>query len=240
MGCVRSYGQYCSVAKALDVVGDRWTLLVIRELILRGPCRYTDLKDGLPGVASNLLTDRLRDLERAGLIRREEAPPPVATTLYELTEAGMELRPVLDALGHWGIRYMAEPAGTDEFRSHWIGFPVDQFLRDRDPGGPPLSIECRTGDTPAVVEAGGGSVRLRLGRAPAPDVVLDGEPRLVMGLLTGNLSTAEAASLGLRIDGDPRLLERILPERVLPERVLPERVLPERVLPERGDVSAAR
>ena len=85
---MRSYGQYCSVAKALDVVGDRWTLLIVRELLLRGACRYTDLKDGLPGIATNLLADRIRELEAAGLIRREEAPPPVATTLVHLTEAG--------------------------------------------------------------------------------------------------------------------------------------------------------
>ncbi|MGI9007553.1 MAG: winged helix-turn-helix transcriptional regulator [Streptosporangiaceae bacterium] len=210
---MRSYGQYCSVAKALDVVGDRWTLLIIRELILRGASRYTDLRDGLPGVASNLLAERLRDLEAAGLIRREQAPPPVATTLYHLTDAGAEVRPVLDALGQWGIRYMVQPAGDDQFRSHWIGFPVAEFLRDREPGGPPLSIECRAGTNPAVIEVSGGSVSLRLGPAAAPDVVLDGEPRLVMGLLCGYLGTAEAARLGLRIAGDPAKLERILPDR---------------------------
>ena len=114
---MRSYGQYCSVAKALDVVGDRWTLLVIRELLLQGPCRYTDLKNGLPGIATNLLSDRLRELEAAGLVLREEAAPPVATTLFRLTEAGAGLEPALEALGAWGIRYMTQPADGDEFRS---------------------------------------------------------------------------------------------------------------------------
>ena len=104
---MRSYGQYCSVAKALDVIGDRWTLLIIRELLLQGPCRYTDLRNGLPGIATNLLSDRLRELEAAGLVRREEAAPPVATTLFHLTEAGAGLEPALEALGAWGIRYMA-------------------------------------------------------------------------------------------------------------------------------------
>src|SRR5215468_2376469 len=121
---MRSYGQYCSVAKALDVVGDRWTLLIVRELILQGPCRYTDLKDALPGIATNLLAERLRELEAAGLIWREDAAPPVATTLFHLTEAGTELEPALAALGAWGIRYMAEPADHDEFRSHWFAFPI--------------------------------------------------------------------------------------------------------------------
>ena len=85
---MRSYKQHCGLAKALDVIGDRWTLLVIRELLLQGPCRYTDLKNGLPGIATNLLSDRLRELEAAGLVLREEAAPPVATTLFRLTEAG--------------------------------------------------------------------------------------------------------------------------------------------------------
>src|SRR5215813_8991689 len=115
---MRSYGQYCSVAKALDVVGDRWTLLIIRELLTQGPCRYTDLKNGLPGIATNLLSDRLRDLESAGLVRREEAAPPIATTLFHLTDTGAELQPVLSALAGWGLRYMTVPDAGDEFRSH--------------------------------------------------------------------------------------------------------------------------
>src|ERR1700722_14565226 len=107
---MRSYGQFCSVAKALDVVGDRWTLLIIRELLLRGACRYTDLKNGLPGIATNLLADRIRELEAAGLIRREEAPPPIATTLVHLTEAGAELEPVVRILGSRGMRFIGPPA----------------------------------------------------------------------------------------------------------------------------------
>src|SRR5215470_10991017 len=133
---MQSYGQYCSVAKALDYVGDRWTFLIVRELLLRGACRYTDLKNGLPGIASNMLADRLRDLESSGVIRREDAPPPVATTLFHLTEAGLELAPVVQAIGWWGVRFMAEPADGDEFQGHWFTFPVSYFLRDRDPDGP--------------------------------------------------------------------------------------------------------
>ena len=173
---MRSYGQYCSVAKALDVVGDRWTLLIVRELLLQGPCRYTDLKNGLPGIATNLLSDRLRELETAGLVRREEAAPPVATTLFYLTDAGAELEPVLDALGGWGIRYMAQPDDGDEFRSHWFAFPVSLFLHDSDPGGPATSIELRTAGRPAVIEVSGGSVRTRLGTVPSPEPGPRGSP----------------------------------------------------------------
>jgi DNA-binding HxlR family transcriptional regulator len=208
---MRSYGQYCSVAKALDVIGDRWTLLIIRELLLRGACRYTDLKNGLPGIATNLLADRIRELESAGLVRREEAPPPVATTLVRLTETGAELEPVIKALGWWGLRYMAGPADTDEFRGHWFTYPVDFFLRDRDPGGPPASIGLRAGAESAVVEVSGGAVRVRVGSGPSPDLVLAGRPQLIDALLTGQLTVAEVAARGLEISGDAGLLDRVLP-----------------------------
>ena len=208
---MRSYGQYCSVAKALDVIGDRWTLLIVRELLLQGPCRYTDLKNGLPGIATNLLADRLHELETQGLVRREEAAPPVATTLFHLTEAGAELEPVLDALGGWGIRYMAQPGDGDEFRSHWFAFPVSLFLRDQDPDGPAISIELRTASRPAVIEVSGGSVRTRLGPAAAPDLVLEGSPRLILGLLSAALTPAQARDLGLTITGDAEVLRRLQP-----------------------------
>src|ERR1700746_2347764 len=112
---MRSYDEYCSLAKSLDVVGDRWTLLIVRELLLRGACRYTDLKNGLPGIATNLLADRIRELEAAGLVRREEAPPPIATTLVHLTEAGTELEPVVKALGWCGMRDVGAGVGTHVF-----------------------------------------------------------------------------------------------------------------------------
>ncbi|HEX5296789.1 MAG TPA: winged helix-turn-helix transcriptional regulator [Streptosporangiaceae bacterium] len=208
---MRSYGQYCSVAKALDVVGDRWTLLIVRELLLQGPCRYTDLRNGLPGIATNLLADRLNELEGVGLVRREEAAPPVATTLFHLTEAGAGLEPALEALGAWGIRYMTEPADGDEFRSHWFTFPVELFLHDAEPAGPPLSIELRPGGRPAVVEVRDGEVSTRLGSAESPDLVLEGSPRLILGLLGAYVSPAQAQERGLAITGDLALLRRLQP-----------------------------
>jgi DNA-binding HxlR family transcriptional regulator len=209
---VRSYSEYCSVAKALDVVGDRWTLLIIRELLTQGPCRYTDLKRGLPGIATNLLSERLRELESAGLVSREDAPPPVATTLLRLTDAGAELETAVRALGKWGIRYMAEPAEGDEFRSHWFMFPVSLFLHDRTPDGPPLAIELRTADRPAVIEVSGGSVSTRLGTVAAPDLVLDGQPQVILGLIAGGLTPSQAEDLGLGIEGDVSVLRRLQPE----------------------------
>jgi DNA-binding HxlR family transcriptional regulator len=100
---VKEYGQFCSVARALDVLGDRWAMLVVRELLL-GPKRYTDLLEGLPGVGTNMLVVRLRELEEAGIITREKLPPPAASTVYVLTDDGVALRPVVDELARWGLR----------------------------------------------------------------------------------------------------------------------------------------
>jgi DNA-binding HxlR family transcriptional regulator len=213
---MRSYGQYCSVAKALDVVGDRWTLLIIRELLAQGPCRYTDLKNGLPGIATNLLSDRLRGLESAGLVRREEAGPPIATALFRLTGTGAELEPVLAALSGWGIRYMTEPEGGEELRSHWLSLAASLSLRDRDPAASPASIELRASARPAVIEISGGQVRSRLGPAPAPDLVLSGSPRLILGLLLAYFTPGQAQDLGLDITGDVTVLHRIQPVNAPP------------------------
>jgi DNA-binding HxlR family transcriptional regulator len=206
---VRSYNQYCAVAKALDVVGDRWTLLIIRELLLRGGCRYTDLQHGLPGIATNLLGARLKELEERGLLCRESAPPPVATTLYHLTDAGRELEPVLSALGRWGARLMPEPTGEEVWRSHWLAFPVAQFFEDCQPDGPPATIEVRTGDEPAVIEVDGGAITTHLGTAPSPDLVLEGDAPAILGVLTGVLALADARQLGLRTEGSTTVLRRL-------------------------------
>src|SRR5260370_882603 len=111
---VKSYREYCALAQGLDVVGDRWTLLIVRELLI-GPCRYTDLRNGLPGIATNLLAERLRGMEKAGLIRREEARPPVATTLFHLTPRGEELKPALEARARWPGPPSPRPAGPSAF-----------------------------------------------------------------------------------------------------------------------------
>ena len=100
---MKRYDQYCAVARALDVVGDRWVLLIVRELLAFGPSRYSDLKRGLPGIASNLLADRLKTMESEGLIERREAPAPIGAPLYQLTSRGLELEDVLRALTRWGL-----------------------------------------------------------------------------------------------------------------------------------------
>ncbi|UUU25930.1 winged helix-turn-helix transcriptional regulator [Streptomyces sp. DSM 40750] len=121
----RSYDQYCSAARALDLVGDRWTLLIVREL-LAGPRRYTDLHADLPGVSTDVLASRLKDMERDGLSTRRRLPPPGAAYVYELTRRGRELLPVLQALGSWGERALGERRPTDAVRAHWFALPLSR------------------------------------------------------------------------------------------------------------------
>lgn len=206
---VRTYGQYCAVAKALDLIGDRWNVLVVRELLLRGPLRYTDLLHGLPGIATNLLADRLRDLEQAGVVEREEAPPPVATTLFRLSPRGEELERVVVELGRWGAPLMAEPVKDEVFRSHWLSFPVATFLVDAQPAGPALAIEVQAGEGPMTIEAVDGELRVRPGAAPDPDLRLSGPPQAVLGVLTGKLTLDDGRALGLQCDGDAGALARL-------------------------------
>ncbi|MFC4911997.1 winged helix-turn-helix transcriptional regulator [Actinomadura gamaensis] len=208
---MRSYGQYCSIARALDVVGDRWTLLIVRELLLRGACRFTDLKAGLPGIATNLLSARLKELDEAGLITREDAPPPVATVLYALTEDGRALEPAVRALGRWGLRRMGEERPDDAFRAHWLAYAPAWFTTAADPEAPAAVIQLVASGEEAVIEIDGGEVRTRVGRAASPDLVLDGPPRAVLGLLTGVIDLARATELGLSGQGDMDVLRRLRP-----------------------------
>jgi DNA-binding HxlR family transcriptional regulator len=209
---VKSYGQYCSIARALDLVGDRWTLLLVRELLLRGPCRFTDLKNGLPGVAANLLSVRLKELEQAGLITREDAPPPVATQVYELTADGAALEPVLRALGLWGLRYMTDERPGDAFQATWLAYASSSwFAADEDPAGPPAEIQLVADNEHAVIELGGGAVRTRVGVTDHPDLTITGPARAVLGLLVGKIDVKRAKTLGLTLKGRRDLLARLQP-----------------------------
>lgn len=204
---MRTYGQYCGLAKALDVVGDRWTLLIVRELLARGACRYTDLREGLPGIATNLLAERLKDLEDAGVLQREETPPPVAATLLRLTPRGEALLPALMELGRWGAPLLAKPGKKDRFRSHWLALPIAVELEDQTPEAAPVSIELRSGEEPFVIEARDGGIHTRSGAAERPDLILSGPGPVLTGVLFGKLDVFSAP--GLKYQGDPAVLRRL-------------------------------
>jgi DNA-binding HxlR family transcriptional regulator len=208
---MRSYGQYCSVAKALDLVGERWTLLIVRELLARGPSRYTDLRSGLPGIATNLLADRLRELEAAGLVEREDAPPPVATTLFRLTGRGAALEPVITELGRWGVPLMREHKPDDEFRAQWLRLPARMFLADHEPGQPPSAVEVRADGQTAAIRVADGDVTLHLGADPKADATITGDAPQVLALFSGKLTLADAEARGLLVTGSRAAVQRILP-----------------------------
>jgi len=206
---MRSYGQNCALAKSLDVIGDRWTLLIVRELMIRDGCRYTDLRNGLPGIATNLLAERLSELEKAGLVTREAAPPPIATTLFRLTQRGKELEPVIAALGRWGAPLLTGTAGKDEFCDHWVVLPLRLYVRDKSPRERPVRIGLRAGTELVTVETvGDGSVRVESGKAADPDAAIKGTPQQILALLTGKASLAAAQAKGLRYEGDVKVLRR--------------------------------
>lgn len=139
----------------------------MRELLVSGTCRYTDLQAGIPGIATNLLADRLRHLEDAGVVSREAAPPPVATTVFRLRPWGEGLLPVLQALGQWAAPLLPNPSPDDVLQSHWLAIPAGVYLSDRSPDEPPVTLEVRTGDEPMHVTTPGDR-RAVMHRGPVP------------------------------------------------------------------------
>jgi DNA-binding HxlR family transcriptional regulator len=199
---VKSYGQYCAIARGLDVVGDRWTLLIVREL-LTGPRRYGDLQEGLTGIATNLLADRLRHLEHHGVVERD------SRGAYKLTKWGQGLAEPIYALAKWASPLMDQPAGDDQFRSAWLLPVVANIFDGIDPSRPDTTIEIRTGESPMTIVSTRGRVQLQPGPADSPDLAISGPPEGVLGLLTGRLDKATATERGVSVHGDIRRLARL-------------------------------
>jgi DNA-binding HxlR family transcriptional regulator len=199
---MRTYGQYCAMARGLDVIGDRWTLLIVRELLLQGPSRYAELQRGLPGIATNLLADRLRDLEADGIVVRKNG-------VVSLTPRGRELEPVMRAIGRWGAPLLAQPTPNEAFQSHWLALPLQEFLADHAPSRRPQTLEVRTGDEPLTIDVGRGAVKIRPGRPDEPDAIIGGPVRLVLPVLAGRERLATARVL---FDGDRAVLRRLQPK----------------------------
>ncbi|MBO0715482.1 MAG: helix-turn-helix transcriptional regulator [Acidimicrobiales bacterium] len=199
---MKSYGQYCAVAKALDIVGDRWTLLVVRELLM-APRRYRDLLDGLPGVATNLLADRLRHLEASGVVARDDEDR------YVLTPWGERLAEPVTALARWASPLMAERAPDEVFRPHWMAGPVAVIFGGVDPYRPPLVVELRTEGSAVTMISEDGVVRIRPGPAESPDLVVSGPPEGIIRVLAGRLDKKQAAAEGVHVVGDLRPLGRL-------------------------------
>lgn len=201
---MKPYGQYCGLARALDVVGERWSLLIVREL-LEGPRRYSDLLTGLPGIATNLLADRLRGLEADDVIRRRD------DGRYALTPWGEGLRETVYALGRWAGPLMARPRGSDYFRTSWLRHMVISRFEGVDPVRRDLTVELRCDDEPVTLISSRGRVHLVPGRATAPDITIAGPPDAAVGLLLGRIGRAEAEARGINATGDLRRLAGVRP-----------------------------
>lgn len=202
---MRSYRQYCSFARGLDIVGDRWILLIAREL-LEGPRRYNELLHGLPGIATNLLADRLHDLIEAGVIEQR------ADSTYALTTWGEGLRDVIHALGTWARPLMGRMERDDEFRSHWLVHPIHVLYEGVDRRRPRLNVGIDTADAPMTLESANGRVRVVRGRHPSPDVVLSGPPDGIIGVLAGKHDRPAVAKV--TVTGDRRKIAKLRPHAV--------------------------
>jgi DNA-binding HxlR family transcriptional regulator/putative sterol carrier protein len=206
----RSYGQFEGLAHALDAVGERWTLLLVRELLL-GPRRYKDLLDGLPGIGTNLLARRLKDLEASGLIDKRVLPAPAGSGVYELTERGRGLEPALIALARWGMVAMEEPKPNDVLRPGWGVLAFKATFIPEAARGIHATAECDIDGDVFHLRVDDGTLTAAQGPATAPDLYFatDVETLLLMG--ADQLSPAEAVRQGrARITGDPELIGRVV------------------------------
>jgi DNA-binding HxlR family transcriptional regulator len=197
---VKRYDQYCPVAHALDLVGERWALLIVRELI-HGPKRYTDLAEHLPGIGTNILAARLKRLEECGVISKRTLPAPAASRVYELTDYGRGLRTVMRELALWGARSLGPPSPDEDLYPGWLANALELWA-SRAPQG---SLEFRIGEETASIVDGD----VRSGSVEEPDALVTGEPSDFFHLLIdGRLDD-------VAVEGDRGLLERLVRDESL-------------------------
>ena len=206
----KTYAQYCPVARALDVVGERWTLLIVRDLLM-GPKRYTDLRAGLPGIATDILTARLRTLEQAGFVRRRELPRPAPATVYELTEDSLQLRHAILALGRVGMATLGGPEPREDVRPERmvlglrVSFRRDEFAELTE------TYELAIDGEPFTVDVADGVVDTRPGTASTPAMRLRTDADTFVALLTGELAPGVAlADDRAALEGEREVLERFI------------------------------
>ena len=212
----RTYGDACGIARALDILGERWALMTVRELLL-GPKRFTDLRTGLPHASPNILTMRLRDLEEHGIVRKRKLPPPAASQVYELTDRGLELAPVLDALGTWGARLpLPGPDATMSFDAHILSFRT--LFNPALAEGFEARVQLRLGERRFRAVVAQGWFEIAEGELPETDAVITSDAGTVLAVAHGRADLAEAEAAGaLEISGDRAVAERFLSLFPLPE-----------------------
>jgi DNA-binding HxlR family transcriptional regulator len=204
----RSYGDPCGIARALDRVGERWALLVVRELLL-GPKRFTDLRAGLPAASPNVLSQRLRELEEAGVVRRAQLPPPGAASVYQLTPWGRELEPVIRALAAWGSRAVPVPRG--ELSPDALAIALETTLDAAAAGELRGRIALRLGQDRFIASLADGRLQIERGAADDCDAAIQTSPVCLRQIAFGDRSLAEARRVGdAGVTGDARLAARFV------------------------------
>jgi DNA-binding HxlR family transcriptional regulator len=205
----KRYDQYCPVCHALGLVGERWALLIVREL-LRGPKRYTDLVEGMPGIGTNILAARLRELEQGGILRKRKLPPPAASTVYELTEYGAELEEPLYALARWGARSLPPPSRKDEFYPEWGLNAFAALLNEEVARGLTESYVLRVDDDAYTVRLVEGHLDIEAGASEGVDLDAALNQKTFFGLASRELVPSDALAAGaVKLEaGDPETLER--------------------------------
>src|SRR5918997_3269506 len=203
------YQQYCALARTLDVAGDRWTLLLVRELA-PGPRRFTDLIEGLSGISRKLLTERLRALERDGLIARQELAPPAARQVYELTGDGHDLATAMAPLIAWGARRLGDRQAGESFRSRWPAVGM-AGLADREAAkGVSEAYQYLVGDSAFHFTVDDGSIEVHDGRAEDPSVVVTTDEETWADIASGKTVASSAAATGaLTVAGHPRAVKHL-------------------------------
>ena len=206
----RTYNQYCATARALDVVGERWTLLLVREL-LTGPKRFGDLLAGLQGMGTGLLAARLKYLQDEGLVRQVTLPPPARTPAYALTEAGADLGPAVMALARWGMRWALGKRGDDEtFRPGWAVLGMHATFDAEAAGDLRAVYEFRVDDEVFHARIDRGTVESVHGPAQRPDVVIETSADVFVELAAGRLSVTDAVRDGTAsVSGDRQAARKL-------------------------------
>jgi DNA-binding HxlR family transcriptional regulator len=203
----RAYGQYCGFARALEVVGERWALLVVRDLLV-GPKRFTDLLRGLAGIPSNVLTARLKELENAGVVQRRVLPRPARAVVYELTAYGLELEPVVTELGRWGAKNLGDPRPDETITVDSMITALRTTFHPHAARGLRAGFELRLGEIVLHARVAGGRVAVAEGPLPGADLSIAAGPG-IRALMAGELEAADALAHGVvQITGDPALLTR--------------------------------
>jgi DNA-binding HxlR family transcriptional regulator/putative sterol carrier protein len=203
----RGYGQICGLSRALEIIGERWALLIIRELV-GAPKRFTDLRQGLPKIPTNVLSARLKELEQAEVLQRRILPRPASAVVYDLTDYGRELEDILLALGRWGAQSICQPDADDTFTMDSLMMVMRSSYQGNSsqPAAEPVSYELRVNEIVISLTVQDGQLGVAGGPQPEPDLVIEASHGFT-ALLTGKTSPSEAIESGsVRVIGDPGLL----------------------------------